>query len=186
MPNAVLMPEYWVLRNCARLVALRSSEVCAVLLLRPPGSLHSCAPLADLIRDVSCLDGFFCEFWCAVEACAAIVDACFSCKLVRGCLGDGSRSQPMLLSFRSSSLCTACYFRDMVWARSVLEFLRSGASLATWQGGVWASCMWGSKWDLIPFVYLPSPHCFILSLQHVSIFPSHCFCSGWSRAAARI
>ena len=65
----------------------------------------------------------------------AIVDACFSCKHVHGCLGDRSGSRPVLLSFRSSLLCTACYFQDMVWAGSVLEFLRSGASLATWQGG---------------------------------------------------
>ena len=135
MPSVVLMPEYWVPRNCARPVALRSSKVCAVLLLRSPGSLHSCAPLAVLVRDVSCLNGSFCEFWCAAETCAAIVDACFSCKLVRGCLGDGSGSRPVLLSFGSSSLCAVCYFRDMVWAGSVLEFLRSGASLATWQGG---------------------------------------------------
>ena len=166
MSNAVLMPEYWVPRNCARPVALRSSGVCAVLLLRPPGLLHFCAPLAVLVQDVSCLDGSFCEFWCAAEACAAIVDACFSCRLVCGCLGDGSGSRPVLLSFGSSSLCAACYFWDMVWAGSVLEFLRSGASLATWQGGgVRASCMWGSKWDPVPFVSLPSPHCFILSSQ---------------------
>ena len=54
---------------------------------------------------------------------------------MRGCLGDGSGSWPALLSFGSSSLCAACYFREMVWAGSILEFLRSGASLATWQGG---------------------------------------------------
>ena len=135
MPNAVLIPEYWVPRNCARPVALRSFEVCAVLLLRPPGSLHSCAPLAVLVWDVSCLDGFLCEFWCSAEACVVIVDACFSCILVHGCLGDGPGLRPMLLSFGSSSLCATCYFQDMVWARSVLEFLQSGASLATWQGG---------------------------------------------------
>ena len=123
MPNAVLMPEYWVPRNCARPVALRSSEVCAVLLLRPPGSLHSCAPLAVLVRDVSCLDGSFCEFWCSAEACVAVLYALSFCTLARG-LADGSGPRSGLVNFGGSSRCAACYFRGLVWVRSGIFFGR--------------------------------------------------------------
>ena len=165
MLDTVLILEYWDPRKGARLAMHRSSGAGAVQLSLSPRLLPSGALFVILVRDASCLGGPCCSSWCSAGACVAIIYALFFYILARG-LANGSGPRSGLVNFGGSSHCAACYFWDLVWARSILGS-SSGGSPSRHLAGVPASCRWGSKWSPVPLACFPSPHFFILPSKHV-------------------